>query len=428
LKPSDFKHKKIGIWGYGITGKALTRFLTEWPISLSVLDRRELSQEESISLQRHNIKFLFENNLNDFLMHNEYIIPTPSIDLSLYTHYSAKFISELDLFFLLWRKPIIAVTGSVGKTSIVHLLSQILPKYDIKCAVGGNIGTAMFDLIKEQHTRDIALLELSSFQLEHCHLFHPTLGIWTNFSENHLDRHKTIENYFLAKAKLFLHTSVRSRFILPKNIIKFLKLFNMYDSICTQTTFLSEKPAAIYCPIIQSLPKITFEQNWYVILKILQFLNKDFQKLLSCAHQLSMPAHRLEYLATINNVLFYNDSKSTTPAATLSAVNALYQHPIILILGGVSKGINRSFFIKQLKNRVKLIVCFGKESQFLTDMTKKYEIPSYSYNTLDEATVGAYSCAQADDVVLFSPSGASFDLFKDYIERGDYFRKLVRLL
>jgi len=446
----EFNNKKIGIWGFGIVGKAALCYMRKYNAQITVMDCRTLHSDELHFLEQHNTSFCHEKYLENFFGQNDYVLASPGINHPACKQYKHKIISELDLFCDAYKKPIISVTGSVGKTTIVHLLSQLLEK-SIKIATGGNIGTAMLDLIDKQS--DTTLLELSSFQLEQCQSFAPDLAIWTNFHANHLDWHGSQETYFSAKQNIIRNQRTGQKALIPLNLIeKLLPLhkhgidwyfFSVEPPLPQQQKLL--KPVAqgifyvqkdsivfeqnnIIKPLIKlsNLPPITFIENWLVISATLYLSHIPLAVITTTDTRLSIPEHRLKKIASINEVDIYNDSKATTPAATLAAVIHLQKHPIILLIGGISKGIDRTALIKHLNNSVKMIVCFGCERQQLADLCHRYNKQCQSFHTLDKAFLFCTQIAQPTDQILFSPAGASFDQFIDYKERGTYFKKLVQ--
>src|SRR5579885_1682266 len=163
----DFSHKKIGIWGFGIVGKAALPYLASAQAHITVMDKRSLSAEELNQLTTHNAQFITQDHIHQFLSEHDLILPSPGIDLRPYTQWNHKWIGELDIFYTFWKKPIIAITGTVGKTTTTHILAHVLSKAGKKVALGGNIGTGMLNLLK-QTDADYAVLEISSFQLELC--------------------------------------------------------------------------------------------------------------------------------------------------------------------------------------------------------------------------------------------------------------------
>lgn len=439
--------KKIGIWGYGITGKAAVNYLSTQNIELCVLDKALLSNDDQEFLRSKNITQYNQDQLQDFLEQCDYILPSPGIDLRAYTAYQSKWLNELDLFHAAWSKPIIAITGSVGKTTITHLLSIILGFAGKQIATGGNIGTPMLDLLAQQDSNDAALLELSSFQLEYIKGFAPSLAIWTNFYPNHLDRHGSEQEYKEAKAKLMAFQTIEQQALIP---------LNLKESIRTQSVvhyFSNHKPSDEQCASLDpeqsiyyfntdsimqfkngthelvihrsELPAISYEENWLIICAALNLLGVNIPSMNT--RSLTLPEHRLEYVATINGIDFHNDSKSTTSQSTLAAVNHLYlnKRPILLLLGGMGKGVDRAPLIAQLHGKVKKIYCFGKEADHLKALCDAQEIVSESHANLDTAFAACMRDGKTMDQIVLSPAGASFDLFANYIERGIYFKKLV---
>jgi len=447
----DLSNKRIGIWGLGVVGKAAICYLYKYCAQLAVMDRRPITDNECGFLAQHNASLYSEDKLESFFTCNDYVFVSPGINHEACKKYQHKLISELDLFYAAYTKSIIAVTGSVGKTTIVHLLSQIL-KDNQRIGTGGNIGTCMLDLIEAQKQHDAALLELSSFQLERTHSFAPDLAIWTNFYPNHLDWHGSQESYFHAKQNIINYQRSGQKALLPLNLIEQLKHLHKKDvpwyffsaeAPTEQQRYLVKKYAhgifyhqkgrlvfehnkqIEYLIALDQLPSITFLENWLILCAALYLLKQSSELALLTKKSYTLPEHRLEYVASINGIDFYNDSKATTPAATLAALNKLHAHPIILLLGGISKGINRASLIEHMNNSVKNIICFGSEWKRLQRLCLTYNKPCRSFKTLDEALLFSIDSAQAGDQILLSPAGASFDQFSDYKERGTYFRKLV---
>jgi len=461
------ERKTIGVWGFGKVGaSALNYFVrTQNNIKLSLLEKRALQPQEVAYLQAHKIKYFKESNkennsqkILEFLEQNDLILPSPGIDLSDYKKYKNKFISELDIFAQQFLGNTIGITGSVGKTSIVHLLSQILTQISPKQKIftGGNIGTPLLEIFKKKY--DTAILELSSFQLELSKQFAPDLAIWTNFYPNHLDRHKSLKNYFNAKLTIILHQTGKQKALLPLGILHKLPLSTIQSRLYffaenkppkTIINKLRKEDTLFYADgkdiIKKSFAKNTeekigdisqidgpahfiFRENILIIFSSLYLVNR-INKLSEAIKLTPNLEHRLEKLNTHNNIEFYNDSKSTTPASTLAAVKKLSQNnkPIILLLGGVSKGVDRSPFVQELRkiSRIKNIISFGKEAKYITALCKKNNISCVNFDTLEAAIKQSYALAKPSDSILFSPAGASFDLFKNYIERGNRFKEIV---
>ena len=451
-------NKKIGIWGFGLVGRSVIDFFSQSNNTLELFDSRSLSQEELSWLALNNVIIHKSHDPFNFLNDNDCIIPSPGVDLRLYKQFHHKLCAELDIFAQHFDKKTIAITGSVGKTSITHILFQLLKHHGTHVATGGNIGTPMLSLLKTNI--DYALLELSSFQLEYSTFFAPDIAIWTNFYPNHLDRHKTEYEYFIAKTQIIARQKKSQKSLLPFDFLfhhffRASPLFKNKKSDFFFTTspttiqlkklpensslffiendsimhYRNAKKERLY--LLKSLPKISFLENWIIICAALHTLQIPLSLIARAADTLTLPEHRLEKVTTICNVDFYNDSKSTTAPSTLAAVDALTKdskHPIKLLLGGISKGTDRTDMIHLLSGKVAHIYCFGDEAQILHELCKNFKIKSSSYTTLDAAFHASTVHLNPGEQIVLSPGGASFDLFKNYQERGDFFKSLVKQL
>lgn len=447
------KLSKIGIWGFGLTGKSALAYYIKKRFSCEVMDKRILGLEEKELLERYGVIFCLEEDKKSFFERNEYIFVSQGIDITnYYTTYKYKLILELDFFHAHAKIPFIAITGSVGKTSVTHLLSQLSTKANSATMTGGNIGTPTFDILlaQEKAQYNYAILEVSSFQLEHCTQFAPDIAVWTNFYPNHLDRHGTEKAYFQAKSTMFAHQEEHQTAII------FLPLARQLCTLlsCTQRLvfFSLHRPSAeemvllpshaSYCYVhdgwivmqtaqevqkliaTQSISHLSFLENWVAIAATWYTLGLPFSVFDSCS-SLTLPEHRLEYLGTLGGITFYNDSKSTTPTSTLAALSILKNQLPILFVGGLSKGVDRMPFIKELIGKITAVYCFGKEAEQLASWATLYGLKAFAYTTLDEAFVSCMRMSAPGTIILFSPAGSSYDLFTNYQERGTYFKKLV---
>ncbi len=409
----DITNKKVGIWGFGLMGKSALNYLTKMNNTCQVLDNRLLTLDEHDQIKCAGSTLVSQNEIDHFMRNNDYILASPGIDIAPYNN-KKKFICELDLFGNAWQKPIIAITGTVGKTTITTLLGKVLAKR-YKVAVGGNIGTPMLDLLENQNEMDIAILELSSWQLEHAQTFRPHIAIISNISPNHLDRHKTMDNYINAKLNILQNQTQSDIAILPvtlKNIINQSKIHSSIKWLGNPSNKHNHPNA----------PKGTFKQNWEIIFETLNALNLPHNLIENINIKIE---HRLEYIGIYNHIAFYNDSKSTTPKSTLAAVKQFNSKHLILILGGLSKGIDRSPMIEQLPKNIKHVICFGRKADNLHNMCLNRKLSVSSFDNLQSALIFCMQLAQPQDVILFSPSGSSFDLYENYKERGNHFKQLV---
>jgi UDP-N-acetylmuramoylalanine--D-glutamate ligase len=412
----DITGKKVGIWGFGAVGKSVLSFASQFPCTISVCDKRELDEFEKALLKGHNARLIPDTLLQQFLEVNDIIIPSPGIALTAYHDFHEKFVHEVDLFALNLKKQTIAITGSVGKTTTVKLLTHILNKLGIKTLAAGNVGLPLLDAVAQQDQYDMFVLELSSFQLQYQQLFAPDIAVLTNFYPNHLDHHLDTQEYLEAKGHLFLHQKPEQIAIIP---LSFMDLFWNF-TVGQKTSWIGTDSNA---NITNELSDITCHENWQLIIEVLEHLNLPTHNLKELSKDFAPLADRIELVATVNGVTFYNDSKSTLSISTVKAVER-FNKPI-LFLGGLSKGVDRSILVKELAGKVKQILCFGKEAEQLHAFCKNENIKSSAHKTLEFAFKYCKDSAESNDVVLFSPAGSSYDLFKNYVERGKLFKELV---
>ncbi len=443
-------HKKIGIWGFGIVGtSALNYFDTFQLTSIQILDTKKIN----VPTTKNHVIILEQNETSiiSFLEDNDYILPSPGIKLHNYQKYAHKFLNELDIFQDHKKVPVIAITGTVGKTSITHLLTRIIQETYPQAQAAGNIGYPLLNFATHPETQqDYLMLELSSFQLQYTKKFSPDLAIITNFFSNHLDHHKTVDEYFDAKCTILEHQTDEQQALIPLDLID-----NIIKKIPYKTSwalFSQEQPTQeilekysgntifythekkIYSVLnnhhqeifnYAQLPAITFDANWLIIIAACNIINLPLTTIYDCCKRISIPDFRLQKIGSKNNAHFYNDSKSTVWQATLQAVKSLENLPIKLFVGGLSKGADRTPLFEKLQTKNVEVYAFGKEAESIGLLCKNFNIPHSTYTTLNTAWNSCIGSIDKPCNVLFSPGGSSFDLFIDYQDRGRYFTKLV---
>ncbi len=450
--------EKIGIWGFGTVGKAAARYFSHRARCVEILDARVLRNDENELVRSWGATAYVDGGdttaIEAFLARNDRVLVSPGIDIRSFDAYRDKFIGEIDVFQRTYDKPIIAVTGSVGKTTVTTLLAHILNACGRRWWVGGNIGTCMLDALDPSNDSDGAVLEISSYQLEVCRTWSPDCAIITNVHPNHLDRHENFQKYRAIKTKIFAQQRPGAVAVLPlelRNSIEGLGERSPASPVyffCanTQTKSLVESPDGddlIFfiadghvivrnaredrkLAPLSAIPCTSFVANWLVVYAALFAVGVQPRAVKEHGPSAIVPAHRLEKIATLSGVEIYNDSKATTAAATRAAVEKLAVHPLILMVGGLSKGVDRgSELVATLKGRVKLVVCFGAEHACLAHACHAFNVPCKDTLSLDEAFALAIASACPGDVIALSPAGSSFDQFKDYEARGTYFKRLV---
>lgn len=463
----------IGIWGFGRVGKSVADLLYRMGYPVAIMDSNSNMLSDNNASQYTT--FLFTQEQHDqFFSVCDIVVPSPGIDIRGCVSHNHTWLAELDLFYMLWKKPIIAVTGSVGKTTVTSMLGDIGNSNNIPMRVAGNIGNAACTLLFSDVTDGCyALLEVSSFQLEQCKLFVPNLLIITNLYANHLDRHGSYEDYWQAKASALRTMTSTGICIVPWNLrekvrqvndkitVYYVAIFNSQDEleINMRDEYLGERELLfifisnpnvhdgqirIYddgsnrrtsgeerasCYRTQKMPqtllKTTLSHNALLLYVASYALTDNTALQISFDIDYLKHEHRLELVPTEKNIICINDSKSTTIVSTQAALERYKNHQTILFLGGLSKGVCREPLVAAVPDNVIEIVCFGAEAGQLYQWCMRYNKKAYAYATLQEAFANITKGIQDQSVLLFSPAGSSYDLYKDYQERGNHFKKLV---
>lgn len=433
--------KTVGIWGFGKVGRSVAGLMHTKGYSLLVCDS---TKPDSTLLDQYNAQYFTQEELALFFKHSDIIIPSPGIDIRpYYSEIASKLEPELDLFARFWKNPLYAITGSVGKTTVTTLLGEILKKINPHTMVGGNIGYAALNLLDNALPQSEALLEVSSFQLEFSRIFAPDLAIITNLHPNHLDRHTTMQAYTAAKLSMIAHQTPHQRILIPEKLwptTHTLRDFNRENV----GLFSQEKPTEFFPGItyywlehtklikngiplfnITHLASLTFLENILIICAALDMLGHNLGTLDLTVPITLIPAHRMEPIVNSRGITIYNDSKSTTIASTQAALARVGGAPTHLLVGGLSKGTDRSALIKDLPSSIRHVYCFGKEASQLARWCAEYNKPHSLHESLESAVTASIQSSTVGDVILFSPAGSSFDLFQNFEERGTIFKDLV---
>ena len=354
----------------------------------------------------------------------------------------------MDLFFDLCPAPVIAVTGSDGKTTTTTLISELLKKEGYPCHLGGNIGMPLVDKTEEMDKTDKVVLELSSFQL-HTIKKSPKIAVITNVTPNHLDWHTDLKEYETAKKNIFLNQDNDGITILnydnevtrnfakeTENHIFFSRKHNLDNGICLIENYIVLKENGKAKQTILDINKIKIpgmhnvENYMAAIAATLGMVSLETIKYV--AENFGGVPHRIEFVREIDGVKYYNDSIASTPARTTAGLISFEDANIVLIAGGYDKKIPFDGFGKVLNERVKKVVLVGATSEKIeADILKSdnYDnLPIYKATAFDEAVYKAKEIAEKGDVVILSPACASFDMFKNFEERGNVFKGIVNSL
>lgn len=444
----ELKDKKVVVVGFARTGQAVCDFLLDRGARVTVTDKKPLDQLEKVSdYQAKGVKFDCGGHRPELFLEADLIVLSPGVpplpEVLSAREKGIKAISEIELAYEFLKGKIIGITGSNGKSTTTTLVYQILKNCGFKVHLTGNIGTPLISFVRKSKPDHIIVTELSSFQLEFTEKFRTDISVFLNISPNHLDWHKTMENYLQAKKKLFWHQ-------LPTDSV----ILNRDDSLLWP--WRKEKEIEVYgfsrrykvlrgCYLKDSVIYLVDGGEKPVIktdeIKLRGRHNQENIMAASLAAYLAgapIPVirktvksfrgleHRLEEVEKIKGVLFVNDSKATTVAATIKAIES-FDRPIILILGGRDKGGDFSPLRRALKKRVRKVLLIGEAREKIKKAIEGV-CPLEEAGSFRELVWKAYESARAGDVVLLAPACTSWDMFRNFEERGRLFKKEVRLL
>jgi len=428
----NFKNKKVTVVGLAKSGIAAAKLLKRLGAEVRVTEiddnpeiRDRMSELEPldipIEIGGHDIKAL---KYQDLIVSSPGV-PWESLPLKYANQRQISVIGELELGYLCCSSSIIAITGTNGKTTVSTMVYNILKAVGINSVLCGNVGIPFTQMVKEGIEDSFVILEVSSFQLEKIRTFHPFIGVLLNIDADHLDRHKDIDSYKSIKYNIFLNQYRNDWSIIVDPDFKMINkksksvFFTDGELYSNDICFYRDIKLKHYDQIFLN-SKIDINKK--VVLVILSLLGIDLEICLDKVLNFRNLEHRLEFVANINGVSFINDSKSTN----ISSANwALKRYDnVLLIAGGRNKNLDFNSISPILKKKIKYVFAIGEASQ---DIKKAFfnNCPVYNVGTLTQAVRESYNLASSGDNVLFSPMCASFDMFKDYKERGDRFREEV---
>ncbi len=440
----------VVILGFGITGQSAARYLLECGAALRVSDTRvweDLKAEEQDFLKTHEIPFEGGGHSFSFVESVEKIIVSPGIPYDHDVLVQARdrnipILGELALAGPVLNVPVVAITGTNGKTTVTSLIGHLLEKSGKKVFVGGNIGIPLFNFLLSREEVDVVVLEVSSFQLENCGTFRPNIGLLLNLTPDHLDRHGSLLRYGEAKQRLFYHQEKEDYAIVFGD-----------DDLCYQLVKHNTKATTLMFGCNEKndarVGQNMIEVNWQD--KILTFdlsgskmanhigtLNSGAallaalclgcsQKNLAATFQdFSPPAHRMEFVTEHRGVSYINDSKATNTGAVLSALTQV-QNTVLLIAGGRDKGDDYSLLADSVNTKVRILILIGEAANQIGQALGRFSTLVYA-KSMEEAVKIASEMACPGETVLLSPACASFDMFTSYGHRGQVFSSAVQTL
>lgn len=450
----EIKNKKIVVAGMGKTGFDTAVFLAERGADVFVTENGSTEQAKKIAsdLEKKGIKTEIGGHTEKFIEGAQMLVPSPGVpNNSLPIRYAETkkipVISEIELAFAFSpTEKIIAITGTNGKTTTTSLTGAIFKEANIPSVVCGNIGNTFIGEFDKLTADTYVVLEISSFQLEKTKKFRPFIACLLNIAEDHFDRHFTMQNYIDAKKRIFANQTEDDFAILNcddaycRDIAKTLKagtLFFSRKEIPEKGVYLKGKTVFSNMNKSGEIIDIKKTKLWgkgnseNIMASVLIGLLCGIEEtaIRKAVYEFTPLPHRMEKVAEIKSVSFINDSKSTNPHSIINALESIEEkNNAVLIMGGKNKDISFVSVIPYFKNKVKLLVLLGEAKEFLYQEFKNCGIPLKLAGSMKETVGISFQSASAGDIVLFSPGCASFDMFKNYKERGNAFKKEVNSL
>ncbi len=438
-----YKNQNIAVLGAGLSGSAAALLLISEGAQVTVLDSAEeknLLKSTIDNLRAQNVRVICGAAADAAATTYHMAVLSPGIDPAsrLVRNFSSRgidIISELELGWRFCDKiPVIAVTGTNGKTTTTELLAQTLNACGQRTIACGNIGKPLSEVAREKQPFDVLTVEVSSFQLETIRTFHPSISLWLNFAPDHLDRYRSVAEYRAAKLRIFenqtnadvavVNAIEKIPNIRPRTIT-FSAYANGGDFRLSEGAILYRDKSVLRLADtkLRGLHNI---ENLMATLAVGMARGLSFEQMVPPLSAYEPRPHRCEFVREVNGVAYVNDSKATNLDAVDKALRAQTK-PVILIAGGKDKGFSFDPLRSLVKEKVKSTILIGEIAESIKRSWAD-AVESEIASSLADAVERAHSSAKPGEMVLFSPGTSSFDMFKSYADRGDQFRALVRAL
>mgnify|MGYP002617517745 CR=1 FL=1 len=450
---SSLKGKTVGVIGVGVSNRPLIEKLLERGIDVTARDKKEDLGELGQALTAQGCKLrLGSKYLAD--LHEDVIFRTPGLrpdvpELAAAVAGGSVITSEMEAFFAVCPCPILAVTGSDGKTTTTTIISKLLAAEGKIVHVGGNIGHPLLCDTPEIAPEDMAVLELSSFQLMTMQTS-PHIAVTTNLAPNHLDVHKDYQEYVDAKANIFTHQNagdiavfnadnddtVRQAAKAVGEVRWFSRKQRVENGVFCENGVIYEAANGTVTPIMETkdvlLPGVHNIENYMAAFAAVRGM-VSYETMREIAKTFGGVEHRIELIRTRKGVRWYNDSIASSPSRTIAGLNS-FPEKVILIAGGYDKHIPYDVLGPEICRHVKKLFlggATGPKIRQAVESAPEYRPGSPEITDCADftgATLAAAQAAEAGDVVLMSPASAAFDQFKNFMVRGEYYKKLIKEL
>jgi UDP-N-acetylmuramoylalanine--D-glutamate ligase len=451
------KKMRALVVGLGRSGASVTKLLSKKGVKVTVTDEKNKTDLKEFLDQLEGIEY--ESELGKHVLktftEQDFIVVSPGVPLDIKPLQQAAkcnipIVSEIEVAAQFIEEPIIAVTGTNGKTTTSHLIAEMIRAGGKTAFLGGNVGTPLSDYALQKDKCDYVVCEVSSFQLESCYDFKPHVAVFLNIAPDHLDRHGNFENYVAAKLRLknnmteedYIITNIRDSKLnsslsgaVPKVLHfttdghskipahyqeKFQGGYYENAGLHLKSNRWKDHVFPLQGTLLRGLHNRENQLAAMLAAKLAGISNEAIQKVLI---QFKPLPHRMEFVAKKNQVFFYNDSKGTNVASLMRSLES-FREPVILIAGGKDKGEDYSPLADMVQKHVKNLILVGEAKEKMNRAIGDFS-ETFLVGTFEEAVYVAYQKSRSGDVVLLSPGCASHDMFRNFEERGDHFKKIV---
>jgi UDP-N-acetylmuramoylalanine--D-glutamate ligase len=437
-----YKNQNIAVLGAGLSGSAAARLLRSEGAHVTVLDsaeERNLLKSTIDNLRSQDIRVICGALADQDSSTYQMAVLSPGIDPASrlarnFTSRKINMIGELELGWRSCEVPVLAVTGTNGKTTTTELVAQMLNACGQQTIACGNIGKPLSEVAREKKQFDVLTVEVSSFQLETIQSFRPSISLWLNFAPDHLDRYRSVTDYRAAKLRIFENQTADDVAIV--NAVERLRGIRArtitFSAYVDQADFRLSEGAIIYqneAVLRLSDTKLRGLHNIENLMATLaagMARGLSFREMMPPLCNYEPRPHRCEFVREVGGVAYVNDSKATNLDAVEKALRAQTK-PIILIAGGKDKGFTFDPLRPLIEEKVKSTILIGEMAESIRRSWSGVASSDIA-NSLADAVERAHATAEPGEVVLFSPGTSSFDMFKSYADRGDQFRALVHAL
>lgn len=448
----ELRHARVMVVGTGRSGISATDLLVKTESEVILYNSSENTDFEEVTLQlksAEGVEMLKGELTLEQLdsKHIDLLVLSPGVPMDAEIVKQAMelkipVIGEVELGFMVGNGKIVAITGTNGKTTTTSLVGEILSSYYDDVRVAGNIGIPYTSVAFDSTEDTITVAEISSFQLETIHTFDPNVSAILNITPDHLNRHKTMEEYTNCKMKIAKNQDSDEPVVLNYEDPILRERAEEFNNKIVWFSSKQRVPCGVYIEdgnfvyedgektvvcSIEDTCLVGVHNLENIMAAIAMAINMDvpIEKIKESVENFKPVPHRIEYVETINDVIFYNDSKGTNTDASIKAVEAMTR-PTVLIAGGYDKDSSFDEWVDSFEDKIKCLVVLGQTADKIAETAKQKGFENIiKTETLEEAVEECFKNAEAGDAVLLSPACASWGMFENFEQRGDMFKELV---